>query len=362
MKAIIIAGGFGTRLRPLTYNTPKAMVPVANIPFILHQIELIASYGIKDIILNLHYLSMSVKSILEKERRPGIRLYYSIEEIPLGTAGAVKNAQEYFDEDPLLIFNGDILTDLNLKELLSFHKAKKAQATLTLTKVEDPTTYGLVITDKKKVVKEFIEKPSWERVTANTINAGIYVIEPRVFREVPFGIEYSFERELFPKLLKEGQPVYGFESDAYWIDIGSPQKYMQAHRAILQGEVTVKLRGKEQRKRVWMGAGSKTTKSTKIFSPAIVGKGCDLKADSKLNGFTVLGDHVSVGEGSILANSIVLSGTRIGKDANLSDCIIGFNCRIEDQVVISGGAVIADGTVIKKGSRIGIEFQTNSRR
>lgn len=355
MKAIIIAGGLGTRLRPLTYNTPKAMVPVANVPFLLHQIELIKKYGIKDIILNLHYLSSSIKKTLAEKSR-GVRFYYSIEKRPLGTCGAVKNAEEFFDEDPLVIFNGDILTDLNLRELIAFHRAKKAKATLTLTKVEDPTSYGLVITDRDGVVKSFIEKPSWERVTANTVNAGIYVIDPKVFREVPINVEYSFERELFPKLLHDGKPVYGFESDAYWIDIGSPEKYMQAHRSILEEEVAVNIREKKIKNRVWVGAGTRLWKGAKIFGPAIVGKGCKLREGSRVDGLTVLGDKVKVGKGAAVASSVIWSGTQIGMDASISDSILGFNCRIEEGVVIGGGVVLADNSVVTKGSKIGVKL------
>ena len=355
MKAIIIAGGLGTRLRPLTYNTPKVIVPVANIPFILHQIELIKKYGIKEIILNLHYLSNNIKRIIKQKVR-GVKIRYSIEEIPLGTCGAVKNAQEFFDDEPLLIFNGDILTDLNLKELIAFHRSKRSQATLTLTRVEDPTTYGLILMGKNMLIKEFLEKPSWEMVTTDTVNAGIYVIEPKLFREVPFGIEYSFERDFFPKILNEGKPMYGFASEAYWIDIGSPQKYMQAHKSILLGEVDVRIPGKQVKKMVWVDSGAVIDKKAKVFGPGIIGKDCRVKAEAVLGAFTVLGERVTVSEGANIANSIIWAGTKIGKDVELNDCIIGNDCRIEAGVSLSGGAVIADGAIVSKGTKIGTKF------
>jgi len=356
MKAIIIAGGLGTRLRPLTFNTPKTMVPVGNIPFILHQIELIKKFGISEIILNLHYLSDSIRELMDDEKRHGVKVQYSIEESPLGTAGAVKNAEQFFDSDPMLVFNGDILTDMDLSKLIKFHKKNGATATLTLTKVDDPTTYGLVITGKNGMIERFIEKPSWERVTANTINAGIYVIDPKVFKSVPAGVTYSFERELFPGLLKAGNPVFGYESDSYWMDIGNPSKYMQAHRAILEGEVKVAIPGREVEKGVWMGEKTKRGEGSKIFGPAIVGERCELGNESKLDGFSVLGDGVVLGDRSIVANSVIWDNVEIGEDVSLRNCVIGRGCRIGAGSDLSGGVVLSDGTVINKGSKLGVKL------
>jgi len=354
MKAIIIAGGFGTRLRPLTYKTPKAMVPVVNVPFVLHQVALLKKYGIKEIILNLHYLSENIKKVFEDEVRHGIKIYYSLEESPLGTAGAVKNAEQFFDSDPMLVINGDILTDMDLKKLLDFHKKKKARATITLTRVEDPTTYGLVLTKDDGKIEQFIEKPSWERVTTNTINAGIYVIDPKVFDDVPSGKGYSFERELFPGLLEKGELVYSYESPSYWIDIGDPVKYVQAHRAVLGGEVSVEIPGKEIEERVWVGENTNIDGSSKIFGPAVIGENCTIGKESKIDVFSVIGNNVAIDEGSVVSNSIIWDGVSVGKDVSLKNCVIGYGCRIEDGAEVAGGVVLADGTVVEKGSKIGI--------
>jgi len=358
MRAIIIAGGFGTRLRPLTYNIAKAMVPVVNVPFVLHQIELIKKYGINEIILNLHYLSDGLKKVFEDEKKHGIKVYTSMEESPLGTAGAVKNAEQHFDSDPLLIFNGDILTDMDLGKLIEFHKKKKATATITLTEVEDPTTYGLVLTDKDGKIEKFIEKPSWERVSGSTsyINAGIYVIDPKVFANVPKGKPYSFERELFPGLLKAKEAFYGYKSDAYWIDIGNPSKYMQAHRSVLEGEVKVQIPGKETSKRIWVGSSSKIDKQAKIFGPAVIGENCDIKPEVKIDSFTVIGNNVLVNNDSTIVNSIIWDDVIIGKEVRLKNCVIGKNCKIEDNTDIGGGVVLADNTVVSKGTKIGIKL------
>lgn len=356
MKAIIIAGGLGTRLRPLTYNTPKSIVPVANRPFVLHQIELLKRYGISEIIVNLHYLSENIKRIFDDGKRLGVKLYYSIEKNPLGTAGAVKNAEEFFDEGPLVVFNGDVLTDVDIKKVLDFHKLKEAKATITLKRVDDPTTYGLVLTDKDGKVDRFIEKPSWERVTDNTINAGIYILDPAIFKEVPKGQEYSFERQLFPELLEHGEKVFGFISDAFWLDIGSPGKYMLAHRAILRKDVKVTIPGRFVKDGLWQDEGVKIAPSAKVHGPAIIGKNTKINEETEILEFTVLGEDVRVGRGSRIREAVIWGGTKIGEDVQLSHCIVGYDCIVEDNVTIGGGVVLADGTIVKKGSKLGVRL------
>jgi len=335
LKAVIIAGGLGTRLRPLTNTTPKPIVPVVNRPFVVHQIELLARHGATEVILNLHYLSEEVKKALGDGREWGIKLHYSIEDQPLGTAGAVKNAEEFFDDGPLVIFNGDVLTDFNVSAIAAYHQEKKALVTLTLTEVEDPTAFGLILTDTDGRVTKFIEKPSWDMVTTHNINAGLYIVDPKIFRQVPKGQPYSFERELYPSLLEQGAPIYGYPSKDYWLDIGNPLKYKEAHRAILKGEVSgVKVSGERFCDSCLLGAGVK------------IGKGAEIKD------CTVLGDRVVIGEHSRLERAIVWKGTKIGKRVHLSDCILGYNCVIEDDACVGSGVVLADGSVVKKATRM----------
>jgi NDP-sugar pyrophosphorylase family protein len=357
VKAVIIAGGLGTRLRPLTYNVPKPIVPVANRPFMLHQIELLKQHGITEIILSLHYLMDEIKAALGDGRKYGVKLYYSQEKQPLGTAGAVKNAEEHFGDELLLIFNGDVLTDINLTQVVAFHKKSKARATLTLTRVDDPTAYGLIVTDKHGVVSQFIEKPSWEQVanikkigTADTINAGLYVLDSKVFRSVPAGTEYSFERQLFPGLLAKGELVCGYVSDRYWIDIGKPEQYRQAHEAILRNEVAVRVHGDRIDNRYWVGEHAKIAKSAKLIGPSLVGQKAIIGDDSRIKDYSVLGDGVQVGKNSDLAGAIVWKGTRIGSEVKMDKCIIGYDCVIEDNVTIGQGVVLADRTVVRRGS------------
>lgn len=359
MKAVIIAGGLGTRLRPLTYNTPKPIVPVANRAFVLHQIDLLRQHGIDEVILNLHYLSDSIKHILDDGKKFGLKIRYSIEEHPLGTAGAVKNAEEFFDDGPMVVFNGDILTDINISQIVDFHKKKKARVTLTLTRVEDPTHYGLILTGGEGRVSHFIEKPSWEQLAnlstggpVDTINAGIYVLDPKIFKAVPAGVEYSFERQLFPALLEQGEPIFGYISDRYWIDIGKPEQYRQAHEAILRGEVAVKIFGARSERGVFLGDNARLDKTVKLLGPAIIGRSVNIGAETKIRDYTAIGDNVTIGRESTLANSIVWEGTRIGNHVALNGCIIGFNCIIEDNVTIGSGVVLADNSFIRKGSLV----------
>lgn len=352
MKAIIIAGGLGTRLRPLTYNTPKPIVPLANRPLVAHQIEMLHKHGINEVILNLHYLSDEIKRILEADEKLNVKLDYSIEKTPLGTAGAVKNAEEFFDEGPLLVFNGDVIADLNISEILAFHKKKKALVTITLTAVDDPTSYGLVLTDPDHRVREFIEKPSWERVEGvqrKNINAGLYILDPKIFRDVPYNTPYMFERDLFPRLLRDNAPVYGYETSRYWIDIGNPQKYRQAHEAILRGEVPVRLYGRREAGGLWVAENAEIHKTAKLFGPALIGANAEIEENALIREYSVLGDRVRVGAGSEIANSIVWAGTAIGRGARLKGCIIGFDCRIEEGARLDG-AILADRTIITKGT------------
>lgn len=335
LKAVIIAGGLGTRLRPLTNTTPKPIVPVVNRPFVVHQIELLARHGVDEIIINLHYLSAEVKKALGDGREWGIKLHYSIEEQPLGTAGAVKNAEKFFDDSQLVIFNGDVLTDFNISAIAAYHEEKQALVTLTLTEVEDPTAFGLILTDKNGRVTKFIEKPSWDMITTHNINAGLYIVDPKIFRQVPKGQPYSFERELYPALLEQGAPIYGYPAKDYWLDIGNPLKYKEAHRAILKGEVSgIKVRGQ------------------RLGDSCLLGEGVKLGAGAEIKDCTVLGEHVLIGEHSVLERAIVWKGTKIGKRVHLSDCILGYNCVIEDDAYIGSGVVLADGSVVKKATRM----------
>lgn len=352
MKALIIAGGLGTRLRPLTYNTPKPIVPVANRPFVAYQIEHLQKHGVDEIILNLHYLSQEIKKMLDDGDRWGVKIRYSIEKTPLGTAGAVKNAEKFFGDEPMIIFNGDILTDIDISGVVRFHHEKRASVTLTLTEVEDPTPFGLILTDRNSRVTRFIEKPNWESVTAKTINAGIYVVDPKIFHEVPEGRAYSFERDLYPSLLENRVPIFGYLSHAYWIDIGSPDMYKEAHEAIMRGEVEVKIGGNRLREKIWVGKDTFLDPTVKLKGPAIIGERVNLGEGTEIRDYVTIGDRVSIGRDCSLDRAIVWKGAKIGNNVSLSDCIVGNNCVIEDDVIVGREVILADNSIVKRGTRI----------
>ncbi|MFH1709927.1 MAG: NDP-sugar synthase [bacterium] len=352
MKAVIIAGGLGTRLRPLTYNVPKPIVPLANKPFVFHQIELLRKFGVTEVILNLHYLSDNIRNIFDDGRKLGVKIHYSVETDPLGTAGAVKNAEKFFDTGPMFIFNGDILTDINLGKMIKFHEEKKGKVTLALTKVEDPTLYGLVITDDDQRVLEFREKPSWEQVTANTINAGIYIVDPSIFKLVPKRKEFSFERQLYPMLLEKKEKIYGYVANAYWMDIGDPVKYLKAHHDILSGDVMAVIPGNKISANIWVEDDVNISSSAKVRGPALIGSHSQVAEDVYLDEFVVLGDSVTIGRGAKLKNCVVHGKTVIKEGVKIEGSIIGAHCTIEEFSTIAG-ATLADGTILKKGTRIG---------
>ena len=263
MKAIILIGGFGTRLRPLTCNTPKPLLPVLNKPFSLYQIELLKKYGIKDIILCMAYLPSEFKKYFGDGKKFGVKISYAVEKTPLGTGGAIKNAEKFVN-DSVLIFNGDVLTEINLAKLIQFHKNKKSKATISLVSVPDPTSYGLVETAKDGKILQFLEKPSTNQITVDTINAGTYIFEPEIFKEMPPDVVYSVERELFPALLNKKIPFYGYIYSAYWIDIGTTEKYLQVHNDLMN-----------RMKKNVIGKNSKIAKSVRIFGHLVVGGGTD---------------------------------------------------------------------------------------
>lgn len=353
MRAIIIAGGSGTRLRPLTYHTPKPMVPLFNKPFLQYQIEMLRRHGIKEIVINLHYLADAIKDTFGDGSSLGVKLFYSFEKAPLGTAGAVKNAEEFFTDEPLVVLNGDILTDLDLTALIERHQARQAVATLSLIRVTDPTAYGLVFTSDDGRIYRFLEKPSWDEATVDTVNAGIYVLDPSVFQFVPKDEPYSFERGLFPHLLHINSPVYSYITEDYWLDIGSPSKYMQAHVDILKKHVEVELDATEVKPGIFMGKDVEIDPTVELLGPLFVGDRVRLAKGVKLNEFSVLNSGVSVGENSSLQHSLLWSDTVVGNEVTLNTALVGRNCRIGDHCRIDAPLVLPDESRLEVGTLIG---------
>ena len=351
MKVVILVGGEGTRLRPLTFNTVKAMVPVLNRPFMEHMIRYLSSHGVDDIILALCYLPEPIERHLGDGSRFGVRLTYVIEESPLGTAGAVKNAESCLDS-VFLVFNGDIFTDIDLRAMLSFHRQREAKVTIALTPVEDPTAYGLIETEVDGRVKRFLEKPSWDEVTTNLINAGIYILDREVLQDVPPNTHFMFEHHLFPGLLAKGVSVYGYFTDAYWIDIGTPEKYLQLHRDLLLGKSTSTLCKEIRDKEGTRRAESFIHPTANIEGPVIIGSGCSIGSGVRIKGPVTIGEGCTILEGAIVEKAVLWHNVRVGKQAMVKSCVVGDNSLIGDGSSVDQSSVIGDHVTITQDSHL----------
>ncbi|MBI4481259.1 MAG: NDP-sugar synthase [Acidobacteria bacterium] len=344
IKAVILAGGKGTRLRPLTLNTPKPIVPVANIPFLFYQIDLIKRAGITEIILSLSYQPRKIRDIFGDGTRFGMTIRYTVESKPLGTAGAYKKAEHLLD-DTTVVFNGDVLSDLDLSKVLKQHFRRQSVATIVLQGVSNPSMYGLVETARDGRVLRFVEKPKDDEITCNTINAGIYILEPRVLDLAPPEQNFSFERELFPLLLEKGEKFNCFISGGYWIDIGTPAKYLQAHFDILAGKL-----GLPHFDAAENPTRPKIKSDCRVDSKSLIGEGSIIKSAVQIEN-SVLGRGCFIEEGSIIKNSVLWDGTRVKRNASLDSCIVGKNCLIGEAAVVNKGSVLGDKTTLSDYSR-----------
>lgn len=352
-KALILVGGQGTRLRPLTCNTPKPMVPVINVPFLEHVIRNLRQHGVTEIILAQHHLPRPMADYFADGRRFGVSLTYVMEDAPRGTAGAVKNAEQYLSSDTFFVLNGDIFHDRDFTAILDFHRRNGAQATIVLTPVEDPSAYGVVETDAAGRVGAFIEKPKREEATTNMINAGTYVLEPDVLRRVPVGVKSSFERELFPGLVRDGQPVYAYSCRNYWMDTGTPEKYLQLHRDLLDG----KCEGYVMHRDVEMGAGCQVHATVKTNGKVVIGERCVIEEGAVLDGPVVLGARCRVGKGAHIGGSVLWGGVRLGAFATMQGCAVANDCSVGDgarmnDAVLGDHVTVEAGTVLPPGARI----------
>ena len=346
MQALILAGGKGTRLRPLTLYTPKPIVPVVNRPFLLYQIESLRRAGISDIILSLNYQPTKIEHLLGDGTEYGVNLRYVTEPAPMGTAGAYKYAAAEIRETTV-VFNGDVLTDLDVAEVIKFHRARQAAATVVLTPVEDPSAYGLVETDDENRVARFREKPKPEELaglTTNNINAGIYILEPDVLDLIPEGENYSFEYGVFPELLERKRNFYAYVLDGnYWRDIGTPTSYLAAHHDFLGG----KIKNFDFDKKEHFDFAT----AAQIDETSIVGADCVIKAGAKIIN-SVLGAGVHVEEKATIENSVVWAHTHIAAGTIIKNAVIGRSCYIGSHVTIGNDSVLGDKTSLTDYTRI----------
>lgn len=347
MKAVILAGGEGTRLRPLTFNRPKSMVPILNRPFLEHMIDYLKGYNINDIILALCYLPDHIQNYFGDGSDFGVRLTYVMENSPLGTAGAVKNIEQHIDET-FFVFNGDIFTDLDLTQMMEFHQEMKAKVTIALTPVENPSIYGVVEADANSRVERFIEKPSPDAVTTNMINAGTYIIAPEVLAPIPPESFCTFEREVFPMLVETGEPVYSYPSDAYWIDIGSHEKYLKLHYDLLSGKTAKPFPSKG----IQIDGDCDIHPQAKLKGPIIIGTNCVIGPRVRVKGPSVIGPNCQIGVDSLIDGVVVWKNTRLGQGVSARRCVIAENVHVGDRSQILEGSVLGDNVIVGAGIRI----------
>jgi NDP-sugar pyrophosphorylase family protein len=345
MQAVILAGGQGTRLRPLTLTCPKPLVPLLNVPFLHYQIALLRQHGVRDIVVSGSDRWEMIQAAMGDGSAFGVRLRYAVEPEPLGTGGGLRNAAGLVDSR-VVVLNGDVLTDLDLTAMIAAHAERKARATIALTAVENPGQYGVVEADPDGRVLRFLEKPAPGQSTARTVNAGAYVLDRELLDLIPSGRVTSIEREFFPRLLAENFPVFGWNADAYWLDIGTPQKYRQAHRDLLSGALRTPVTPPgTKRETVWIGEGTVIDPGAVLSGPAILGRDVRLAPNARVGSFSVLGDRCVVEAGGVVEAAVLWDDVRVGEGASLHDCVAGAGCRIGARARVGPGVVLGSGVV-----------------
>jgi mannose-1-phosphate guanylyltransferase / phosphomannomutase len=352
-----MAGGEGTRLRPLTSNQPKPMVPIVGKPCMEHIVELLKRHGFEDVIVTVAFLPQSIRSYFGSGESLGVDIGYSVEESPLGTAGSVKRAAGRLD-DTFLVISGDALCDVDLTRLVEAHREKQASVTIGLKSVENPLEFGIVVTDDDGRVERFLEKPSWGQVFSDTINTGIYVLEPEVLKHIPQDRPYDFSKELFPLLLEMGRPIYGHVFDGYWQDIGNLDQYRQANFDALDESVQLEIDGIRIRGNIWLGDGVDLDDLDTIAGPAYLGNYCRVGRGAHVGPYSVLSSSVTVRERGRVVRSIVDTSSYIGRSTEVVGAIVGRTCdlrahvRVHEDVAIGDEVTVGAESVILPGVRI----------
>ena len=345
MKAVVMAGGEGTRLRPLTSNQPKPMVPIVGKPCMEHILELLRGHGFEEVVVTLAFMPQAIRGYFGDGETMGIGIDYSIEEQPLGTAGSVRLASGMLDET-FLVISGDALCDVDLRGLVERHRETGAAVTIGLKSVDNPLEFGIVVTDEDGRVERFLEKPSWGQVFSDTINTGIYVLEPEVLRHVPRDRPYDFSKELFPLLLEMGRPIYGHVLEGYWQDIGNLDQYRQANFDALDEAVRLEVGGIRLRGNVWVGEGVDIEDVEEVEGPAFIGANCRIAPEASVGAYSVLGQGVTLRERSRVARSVLDAATHVGRSAVVEGAIVGRGCDIRNHVRVHEGVAIGDEVTI----------------
>ena len=343
-----MAGGEGTRLRPMTASLPKPLLPVVNRPIMEHVLRLLRRHGFDETVVTVQFLAGLVRAQFGDGEELGMHLSYATEERPLGTAGSVKNAEAALRDDTFLVISGDALTDIDLRAVVAAHREKGALVTVCLTRVPDPVEFGIVITDEQQRIERFLEKPSWGQVFSDTVNTGIYVMEPEVFSYVAAGEAVDWSGEVFPALLAAGAPVYGYVAAGYWEDVGTHDSYRRAQADVLNRAVDVDIDGFEVAPGIWVGEGADVDVDAVLKGPLCIGKYAKVEAGAELREYTVLGSNVVVKGGAFLHRAVVHDNVFIGAQANLRGCVIGKHTDVMRAVRIEEGAVVGDQCVVQE--------------
>jgi mannose-1-phosphate guanylyltransferase / phosphomannomutase len=351
VKAVIMAGGEGTRLRPQTSNLPKPMLPLVGRPMMEHIVSLLRRHGISDIVVTVAFLPNAIRSYFGDGSELGVRMVYATEESPLGTAGSVRNARDELTER-FLVISGDVLTDVDLSSVVAFHEKNQAVATIALAAVENPLEFGIVITREDGSIERFLEKPGWGQVFSDTINTGIYVLEPEIFDRIPEGRPVDFSGEVFPGVLEAGDPIFGYVADGYWEDVGTTAAYLKAHEDILDGKVDVEVSGFELRPGIWVGKGSSIDPSVRIDSPSFIGENCTIDRDVHLGAYTTVGANTQVAERAELQRSVIGENSYAGPAVRIEGAVLGRSCDVRTGARIEPGAVVGEGCLIGAGAEI----------
>ena len=332
-------------MRPLTEHLPKNLVPLCGVPFLTYQIEYLKKAGIREIVFSLNYRPADFRKVYGNGRRLKVKIYYAVEKEPLGTAGAVKNAEKFVKGHPVVVLNGDILTDIPLKRMIAFHRKNRNTVTLGLARVKDPTAYGLVLLDDRSRVTRFIEKPKPEEAVTDTINAGVYIFEPKVFGFIPAGQNYSSEKGLFPGLLAAQEPLGGFVWNGYWQDIGTPRKYLTTHWDVLSGAFRIPRKFPGQKGKVYFGRGVRIEKGAVLKGPAILDNGCVVQEGARILPYTVLGKKCVVGKKSSISKSVLWEGVKVGEGVKITEAVLGQGCKIPNNRRVPENTVLGDKSI-----------------
>src|SRR5919201_6639230 len=354
MKAILLAGGKGTRLRPLTIHTPKPIVPIFNRPFLHYQLDLLKQVPeIDEVVLSLSYQPRRIEEIFGNGGESGLGIKYVVEPAPLGTAGAVRYAGESLHES-VVVFNGDVLTQVDLAEVIALHRQRGAKATIVLTPVDNPSAYGLVETDASGHIRRFLEKPQPDEITCDTINAGIYVLEPETFDRIPKDTPWSIERSFFPSLIERHETFVGYIYAGYWIDIGTPEKYMQVHRDMMDGRFTAYRAAPYATKpcAAWVSPEARVEDGAVVEGPCFIDEATIVRPGARIGPYSVVGRHCHIEEHASVERAIVWADSRVSQEAIVRNSVLGRSCHVGRSAIVDNGAVLGDKSVVTDYSKL----------